>query len=83
MELPNEWFDEFWTWAPGTNEEAGASAVRLLAELLQAGVLWRDGDRLCDSSGSRGVMLSPDDQWLIRKIEDAVKVANAAIRDGE
>jgi hypothetical protein len=74
-EREGDWFDEFWE-RIDVSEDDGVSAARLLGELLDQGTLVRDGDRLL--GGGPPTDLSPDDQFLVRRIENA---ANGARRE--
>lgn len=72
---PEDWFDQFWDrFTP--DEDQGISSARLIGELLAAEGIWRDGDYLVGRNGSK-VWLTPDDQHLVRDIEDAVEFARS------
>lgn len=75
----SEWFDEFWGYLDSDiDEDGGTSAVRLLAEMYDAGIVDRDGDYLVgemDDIATR-VHLTTDDQYLVRRIFDAVDQTN-------
>lgn len=74
---PEGWFDEFWCSFDGGDDEDGVSAVRLVGELFAAEAIWRDGDKLIGKGGNV-VWMNPGDQFLVRRIEDAVEYARKA-----
>lgn len=76
-DLPDTWYEDFFQSLPPIGEDEGVTAVRLLGELIHCGALGRDGDELGDNA-HYSIHLSPDDQWLVRKIEDAVNAATEA-----
>ena len=72
-----QWIDDFWENMPDLDNDQCVSTVRLLAELLAGGLFWRDGDELVGRNDYR-VVLGADDQWLIRKIEEASSTGDGA-----
>lgn len=65
------WFDQFWENLYSSDaEDDGLSAIAMIGMLIDSGVLQRHGDYL--SRGSSLVGLSAEQQFLIRRIEDAV-----------
>lgn len=71
---PEGWFDAFWESMDDPSEDDGTSAIRLIGELFASDGVWRDGDYLKGRMGA-ATHLSPDDQHLIRRIEQAVEAA--------
>lgn len=82
-ERDEQWFDEFWE-AIGDkvqcdNPEVALRAVQLLAGLLDNEVMQREGDRLQDGDGGYNRLeMDPEDQLLVRLIENAVTAATLA-----
>lgn len=64
------WFDGLWENLE-VDEEDGINAIRILAEMFDDRVYWRDGDRLIGNEG-KFFNLTKVDQFLVRQIIDAV-----------
>lgn len=70
----DDWYDNFWSNLEVDDDE-GASSARILAEMFDNGLYWRDGDFLVGAEGDR-FLLTKEDQFLMRKIIDAVVETN-------
>lgn len=70
----DDWFDVFWC-NFDVNEDQGASAARILAEMYDEGLYWRDGDKLVGLEGKK-FNLTKEDQFLMREIIEAVIETN-------
>jgi hypothetical protein len=71
------WAEVFWE-ADLDSTDDGGRAIRILGELFSANVIHRVGDDLWDRGMNVALRLSTEDQYLVRRIEDAARVAQGA-----
>lgn len=81
-EREQDWFDEFWSTISieVSDEDYAVPLAALFAQLIDADMIWRDGDKLVGRNGD-SITLDRDVQYLVRCIEDAAIAAGAAVME--
>lgn len=78
-DLTSDWYDAFWENLGDLDiDDDGASAIRLIGELLTQRAVNRYGDGLIGDEGNE-VDLTASDQFLVRRIQDAAAAATAEL----